>query len=348
MYNRVGIWQTASFAEPLEIELGVAREEQPDPSPGARYLSVPLDAIPTDIPLPCALYVRISEKYVLFRKAGDLLTLARAQALQVPSNGVIFVSLQEWARLLNSLESLFIAGQQSVLATDGLAQGLRIRNLLVAYAREIDQSKVFAQPLLKRIEDLSGLLASLLKASTDLSAQLLRRYQDPSLYHVNHAVNVAIYSLAIANKQNMDLAQMKALSFAALVHNVGNIRVPAEVLFKPGELTLDEKKLVDSHILHGASLLQSMSAPKEVVVTAMQHHDRYDGLGAPDSRPSGSGIHIFARICSIADVFDAITSFRPYHSEPLSPEAAVKRMADMTGKFDPGILPTVGGADARR
>ncbi len=348
MYNRNGIWQSALSPLPAEEEAprkpNLKIVPPLDPADAATYLSVPLEVIPTDMPLPCSLYVRISDKFVLFRKVGDVLTLQRSQTLVGPSNGVIFVSLVEWNTLLHSLEAILIASQRATAPKDELAQGLQIRNLLVAYAKEIEQKKNFSKDLLERIRVLADQLATVVDSKPELTKELLKRYQDPALYYINHAVNVAIYAIAIAKKQNLPLAAIKPLAFAALVHNVGNVMVPADLLYKAGELTVQEKNTVDTHILHGASLLQNLNSPKDVILTAMQHHDRYDGQGL-HGRSGGDEIHLFARICSIADVYDAITSYRPYHMSPLPAETAIRRMVEMKGKFDPRILPMVSGDD---
>jgi HD-GYP domain-containing protein (c-di-GMP phosphodiesterase class II) len=351
MYNRFGIWQSASdsVAPPEESSISLSSAlssvqpvPPPDPLQAAKYLSVPLEMIPTDTALPCALYVRISDKFVQLRKIGDVLTAARAKALSLPSAGLIYVSLAEWNLLLHSLEAVAIAADNLKEPVDDLTKALRVRSLLVAYSREIELKRSFTPELFARVQYLGDELAKVVFEKPALSIQLLRRFQDPSLYHVNHIINVAIYSLAIGKKQELDLQSMKQLATAALVHNVGNTLVPAELLFKPSELTVEEKGTVDTHSLNGAGILQQMKASKETILTAIQHHDRYDGKGVV-GRAAGNEIHLFARICSIADVFDAITTHRPYHMRPLPPQAAVRRMAEMQGKFDPSILPTVTG-----
>ncbi len=345
MYNRLGIWQSASDPstppeEPGPILSRLQPVTPPDPFQAAKYLSVPLEMIPTDLPLACALYVRISDKFVQLRKVGDMLTAARAKALAVPSGGVIYVSLAEWNLLLHSLEAVAIATETLQDPSDDLTKALRVRSLLIAYAREMELKRAFTPELFNRLRSLGDELARVIHEKPEFSHLLLRRFQDPSLYHVNHVINVAIYSLAVGKKQDLDLNSMKQLATAALVHNVGNTLVPAELLFKAGELTVEEKNTVDTHSLNGAGILQEMKASKETVLTAIQHHDRYDGRGLV-GRPAGNDLHLFARICSIADVFDAITTHRPYQLRPLPPQAAVRRMAEMQGKFDPTILPTV-------
>ncbi len=336
MYNRLGIWQSDAASQPHN---DTPQIDEPPKSPSA-YLSLPLDVIPTDVSLPCALYVRILEKFVLFRKQGDTLTSTRAQSLAAPSNGLIFITLNEWNLLVHSLETVAIAGESIAHSQDDVARGLRIRALLTAYTCEIEQKRKISAEVLRRIELLADELATLIAVRPGIYSQLLKRDQDPALYQINHVVNVTLYCLAIGKKQGLGLADLKLLTFAALVHNVGNIQVPADILFKQGELSPKEKNLVDKHTAFGASILKSLSAPEKVILTALHHHDRFDGH-ANATGVSGEAIPLFARICSIADVFDAITNHRPYHAQPMPPEKAVQKMMKMHGKFDPQILPTV-------
>ncbi|MBY0371971.1 HD domain-containing protein [bacterium] len=341
MYNRFGIWQSSPSAAPLEKGPIPVSNRGTDVKEGTTYLCIPLEMIPTDLALPCSLFVRIADRYVLFRQSGQVLTRSRAESLVKPSNGLIFVTLSDWNKLLHSLESVLIASQSLSTEENTLERGLRIRGLLVAHAQQVEQSKTLSPEVFAKVQSLADGLATVLYQDPTLSTRLLRRYQEPALYYTNHVVNVAIYAIAIAKKQDLPLDAAKVLALAALVHNVGNIMVPPELLFKSGELTPTEKHTVDSHILHGATLLQSLGAPKEVVLTAMQHHDRYDGQGT-ESRGEGEQIHLYARICSIADVYDAMTSYRPFYPAAMTGKQAVARMQEMRGKFDPKVLPMVG------
>ena len=86
-----------------------------------------------------------------------------------------------------------------------------------------------------------------------------------------------------------------------------------------------------------------MDCPTEVVLTAKQHHERVDGAGYPYGL-WGAEIHLFAKICAIADVYDALTSNRPGGKVPLAPKVAVETMQKMKGQFDSNILSTFGNA----
>jgi HD-GYP domain-containing protein (c-di-GMP phosphodiesterase class II) len=133
------------------------------------------------------------------------------------------------------------------------------------------------------------------------------------------------------------------LVFAALVHNIGYALIPQEILYKQEKLSEEEWKIMKGHSSQGAELLEYLDVPTEVVLVARQHHEHINGKGYPTGL-HGDEIHLFSRICSIADVYDALTSQKPYGAPPLSPSQAIVRMQEMEGKFDPHILNMMGTA----
>jgi HD-GYP domain-containing protein (c-di-GMP phosphodiesterase class II) len=346
LYNSHGIWISPAADEkeaeklerppvPAHLRLVSAESEQDI----ARYISIPVELLPLDIPLPYGVYVRIGQKFVKFRNSGDLLTTERAQALVRGRVDCVFIGRNEWDQMLQSMEHFLGEAERSAQLT--LQQhGENVRSLLIGYQRDMEVHKNLERNLLDRFRTLADRLSQLVLDHPEVANQLIRRYQDTNLYFVNHTINVAIYSVSIGKKRQLPKSTLRLLALAALMHNVGNIFVPRDLLYKGGELTVREKLLVDAHVIHGAKLLTRLSAPPEVIYTAQQHHDRIDGK----NRPGGTTgpLHLFARIVSIADVFDALTSPRPHQPVGLTPMQALERMRGMEGKFDPAILNAVG------
>jgi putative two-component system response regulator len=123
------------------------------------------------------------------------------------------------------------------------------------------------------------------------------------------------------------------------MHDVGKIGVPEEFLQKPGKLTDDEFKVIMTHCDIGAEIIGEHNSEllKAARVVALQHHEKWDGTGYPN-RLSGNAIHIFARITAVADVFDALTSKRPY-KDAWSCEKAAEYIIQQSGKhFDPQVV----------
>ncbi|MBU1045180.1 MAG: HD-GYP domain-containing protein [Candidatus Omnitrophica bacterium] len=153
----------------------------------------------------------------------------------------------------------------------------------------------------------------------------------------NHSDNVRHYATAIAQEMGLSQAQIGTIKEACQVHDLGKIGVHDNILTKPGKLTESEFKEMKLHSLAGAVILKPFHFLDKVVLIVRQHHERYDGLGYPDGI-KGDKIDIGARIMSVADSFDAMTSKRPYR-EPVSKEEALAELEAFSGtQFDPKVV----------
>ena len=141
-------------------------------------------------------------------------------------------------------------------------------------------------------------------------------------YTRGHSDRVARYAGSIARKMGLLDAEVEAVRAAALVHDVGKLRIPAEVLNKPTRLTDAEFDLIKRHPVDGAEMVASLGND-ELTSVVLHHHERMDGKGYPDGL-SGEQIPLGARIIAVADTFDAITSVRPYR-----PRRAHKQALDI-------------------
>lgn len=303
------------------------------------YVSVPLEMIPLDVPLPYAVHVRISSKFVKLRAPGDILTHERAHALVKGRVDAVFIQRAEWEQMLHSMENLLAESERAAELTIQ-QKGENVRSLILGYQREVEIKRNMEKEIYERFKLLAERLSQMVIDHPEVANQLIRRYQDTHLYNINHTINVAIYSVSIGQKRGLPKSTLRLLCLGALLHNIGTIFLPRELMNRTGDLSVKDKLIIDSHVVHGAKLLTRLGAPNEVVLTALQHHDRMDGK----NRPSGTNgqLHLFARIVAIADVFDALTSPRPHQPATLTPLAALERMRGMEGKFDPNILNAVG------
>jgi putative nucleotidyltransferase with HDIG domain len=142
-------------------------------------------------------------------------------------------------------------------------------------------------------------------------------------YTYGHCERVASYGVAVANEMGMDDEQQTTIRIGAYLHDLGKVRVPHEILNKPGKLTPDEFRVIQMHPVWGLELLATVEFPWDIKPIIRWHHERYDGTGYPD-RLRGDEIPVSAQIICIVDVFDALTTTRSYRPALSSAEALVK------------------------
>jgi putative two-component system response regulator len=154
-----------------------------------------------------------------------------------------------------------------------------------------------------------------------------------------HVQRMSLFAKLLASKTCSNKGS-ELIFNAAPMHDVGKIGIPDSILIKPGKLNDKEWEVMKKHPIYGAEIIGEHSSPllKMAKEIALYHHERWDGKGYPNG-VSGKDIPIWARIVSIADVFDALTSPRPY-KRAWSIEEAVTYLKDESGKhFDPELVP---------
>jgi len=156
-------------------------------------------------------------------------------------------------------------------------------------------------------------------------------------YTGGHVERVCRYSLATGRVLGMSAAELLELEASAILHDVGKIGVPDAVLHKPGKLTPEERTVVEGHATLGGELVAPIGVSGRVKRGVAEHHERYDGAGYPKGK-KGEDIELFARIVSVADTWDAMTTNRPYR-QALSVEAAAAELRRCAGsQFDPMVV----------
>jgi diguanylate cyclase (GGDEF)-like protein/putative nucleotidyltransferase with HDIG domain len=152
-----------------------------------------------------------------------------------------------------------------------------------------------------------------------------------------HLRRVQIYAAGIGREMNLSPLEAQALHAAALLHDVGKLAVPEYIVSKPGKLTPEEFEKMKVHPVVGAEILERVGFPYPVVPIVRAHHEKYDGTGYPDGL-SGDQIPIGARILSVVDCLDALSSDRQYR-EAYSLDEAMQMVVSQSGKaFDPKIV----------
>ena len=167
----------------------------------------------------------------------------------------------------------------------------------------------------------------------------MRDYDD---YTYTHSVNVAILALCLGKRIGLSRISLSQLAICGLVHDLGKLEIPKKVLNKPGKLTDDEFKEIQTHPLKSVNQIVKLKAPidlkSKILLAPFEHHLKYDLSGYPKVKNKTS-ISLFGRIITIADVYDALTSPRIYRPEAISPDRTLEKMLKGSGKdFDPILL----------
>ena len=169
---------------------------------------------------------------------------------------------------------------------------------------------------------------------------LLRMMEMRDPYTAGHQRRVARIACEIAGYMALSRKQIDALRYCAFIHDIGKIRVPSEILAKPGRLTRAEHAIITTHASVGAEILRGIEFPWPVEQVVLQHHERMDGTGYPNGAAAGD-ILLEARIIAVADVIDAMASDRPYRPALGVDEALSEIRAHRGARYDEDVCDAV-------
>lgn len=168
--------------------------------------------------------------------------------------------------------------------------------------------------------------------------KLLAMIRDADEYTFTHVVNVCILTMSQAESLGFEGDILYQIGIASMLHDVGKLFIPEEIIKKPGALTKEERVIIDGHVIKGALYVIGMKdVPKFAVLGALEHHIKYNGEGYPrikgDYRPN-----VASQMIAISDAYDAMRSKRPYQ-EPKKEELIIKILTEERGKsYDPFLV----------
>lgn len=239
--------------------------------------------------------VEITERYLSALHDWDvqMIYVRDARIPEVKPNEV--VSQQIRAQATRKIQEFFgqMPSESTVIARGGLDLGMVLQ---------------IAKDLVDAILD-----------ARNLSIQLidLKRHDD---YTFSHSVNVCVLGTILGLRLGFTEGALRDLATGLLLHDLGNLMVPSQVLAKPGKLTEDEFRQMSEHARAGFELLKPLELSAHAKIVALQHHEKFDGTGYPKGL-KGRDIHINGQIGAIADVYDSLTSDRIYRKRFLPHEA---------------------------
>jgi len=162
--------------------------------------------------------------------------------------------------------------------------------------------------------------------------------RDP--YMEGHGSRISEYAVSLGENLCLERVEIRALRHAGVLHDIGKVAIPDEILLKPGPLTSAERRIVEQHPLIGEQICAPLNSFGAVLPIIRHHHERFDGTGYPD-RLAGEAIPLTARILQVVDIFDALTTDRPYRQAMTKTNAFdVLRLEAGRGWLDSQLLGT--------
>lgn len=227
-------------------------------------------------------------------------TLEKIEKLQVPDRARVNISEVVRARVAEGISYLYSNSNAAEFA---------------------DTTRDITNDLMKAIDenDAVAIDINMLKVSDE--------------YTFKHSVDVATISMIIAKKLGLSHDEIYDIGITGLLHDIGKSKIPNEILNKPGRLTDEEFYIMKQHSVYGYRILQDKPDVKESIkLGVLQHHEKSNGKGYPMG-VGGAQITQFAKIISVADIYDALVTERPY-KQGFSPRDAVEMLMAMTGELD--------------
>ena len=260
--------------------------------------------------------------YLPWRDAALQRGYAASIALPLPDgDGNVFGILTVYTEEVNA----FSPTEVNLLEEMAGDLAFGVRNLHTRHERDLalEQSQRYLVQLQESLEDTVGVISSMVEL------------RDP--YTAGHQARVADLAVEIARQMGLPNEQVQAIHLASIVHDVGKINIPAEILSKPGLMSEIEYRLIKTHAQSGYDILKNIHFPWPIAQIVLQHHERLDGSGYPQ-RLKSDGILLEARILGVADVVEAMSSHRPYRAA-LGIDAALEEITKQRGVgFDPEVV----------
>jgi len=222
-----------------------------------------------------------------------------------------------------------------------IRKAIRFRNLLLENEALERENREYQRSLERKVEERTAELIQayrkLQQANLDTVKVLAETIEAKDPYTRGHCNRVRLLSARLAGHLQVDKREIEVLEYGALLHDIGKIGIPEKLLNKNGKLEEEERKAFQIHTVIGANILSAVEFFQPCLPVVHHHHEWFNGQGYPDGL-AGERIDLKARIVSVADAFDAMTSSRPYRSA-MSVARALEELERGNGtQFDPRVL----------
>lgn len=281
---------------------------------------VDFDSLYTESYAPCDLYKKVEGgDFVFFAQKNIPFDLIAADILSENCANKLYIQhddIEHYFKFINN--ELIQLVKNPTIKAEKKAEA-------VYSSCKMIMNKVFEDPratFLNQAREMITPTVNLIISNDQATKHLLKLTAHDNYTYV-HSTNVGIFSIALARifLGSDSSHDMQKLGMGFFLHDLGKCKIPLAILNKPGRLSPEERTVINRHPQDGSDLLrESGYATAEAEIIILQHHERDNGSGYPN-KLNGCDIHPYARICRLADVYEALTSDRPYHAKRTTFEA---------------------------
>lgn len=295
-----------------------------------KYMKIRLNSLPPNKKLPFDLFVMIGGRIIHYLRANDKISAVKLDHFERKAPEQFYILAAERANYqkfvrdglmstdLDTKQKALILRESTMVLVEELFERPDIENALKDARQVVDDFVAFMDHDAAAMVNLIGL------SSHDF-------------YTYNHSLDVSIYSLGLGHAVGFRGHELKELGLGGLFHDIGKRYIPLEIICKNGPLSDDEWAQMQKHPTFGLKILSEHNSTENVVACAFEHHESMQGNGYPQ-KLTAEEIHPMARVVSVADTYDALTTKRSYN-DPMKPTDAIELMTNkLGGRYDPEVI----------
>lgn len=294
------------------------------------HMKIRLNSLPPMTPIPFDLFVAIGGRFVHYLRSGDMLRPEKILSFEMKGPQSFYIlsvergAYQRFVRegliseKLSTKQKALILRESTMVLVEELFERPDIETALSDARQVVEDFVAFMDSDAAALANLIGL------SSHDF-------------YTYNHSLDVSIYSLGLGKAVGFSGHDLKELGLGGLFHDIGKRYIPLDIICKNGPLTDDEWGLMQKHPQYGLVILNEHNSTANIKACAFEHHESMRGNGYPQ-RLTANEIHPMARVVSVADTYDALTTKRSYN-DPMKPTDAIQLMSQkLSGRYDPEVM----------
>ena len=240
---------------------------------------------------------------------------------------------QEIQTEINKLDGLNVKDGARVSLREEIVRAKKLLNEAKKKTKQLmDDVKLGKQLDMQQVESIVDKMTESVLNNSDALVSLAR-IKNKDEYTYQHSLAVSALCISFGEHLRLDDKKIKAIGIGGLVHDIGKVRVPTEILNKPGPLTEEEFEIMKEHVKHGDCILRQTTTniDEDSICVTAHHHERLDGTGYPEGL-KGDEISIFGQMSAIVDIYDALTSERCYKN-PMPPTDALRKLFEWSSGY---------------